>query len=102
MLCYTTSKSNQSPSRLYTLTGLTTKFYSFIPHNFKINLIKALFDKGCKILSSYVNFTKELDFLKTLFLKNGFPEFIIASTFRKLLSAKFKDKYQAKLTAPKD
>src|SRR5678815_3143187 len=95
-------RDSTSVFRKSTFTGLTTKFYSFIPHIFKINLIKTLFDRGYKISSSYVNFTKELDFLKTLFLKNGFPEFIIDSTFRKLLSAKFKDKSQAKFTAPKD
>ena len=55
-----------------TFTGLTTKFTSFTPLQFKRNLVVTLVYRAFKISSSYFNFHKEISFLRKTLFNNGF------------------------------
>ena len=56
-----------------TFTGLFTNFHSFIPFTYKQGLILSLLHRCFNICSSYENFHKELEMLKSIFKTNGFP-----------------------------
>ena len=53
-------------------TGLTTKSTSFIPNNYKRNLILTLTTRAFNICSSYFDMHLELEFLKRTLHLNGF------------------------------
>ena len=55
-----------------TFTGLTTKFTSFIPLQFKRNLILTLTTRAYNICSNYFSLNSELQFLKQCLNLNGF------------------------------
>jgi hypothetical protein len=67
--------------RKETYTGLTSKFDSFAPQSYKVNLIKTLFNRAYNICSSYLNLSNELEFLRKLLCTNGFPILLIEKTF---------------------
>ena len=73
-----------------TFTGLCTKFSSFIPINYKRNLVKTLTYRAFHICSSYLNLHKEIEFLRNLLFNNGFPvnfvDTYVGKTLNKLLS----------------
>ena len=56
-----------------TFTGLTTKFTSHLPLQFKRNLVETLVYRAYQICSSYLSFHKEISFIRKLLFKNGFP-----------------------------
>ena len=56
-----------------TFTGLTTKFSSSIPFQYKINLIATLVTRAYRICYDYVNLHLELEYLKKTLKLNGFP-----------------------------
>ena len=55
-----------------TTTGLTTKFTSFIPIEFKRNLVSTLAIRAYNICSNYFHLHEELNFIKEMLFKNGF------------------------------
>ena len=55
-----------------TFTGLTTKFTSFIPDQYKRNLVSTLTTRAFYICSNYLNIHKEFSFLKRMLFSNGF------------------------------
>ena len=55
-----------------TFTGLTTKFTSFTPLQFKRNLVVTLVYRAFQISSSYFSFHKEISFLRKTLFNNGF------------------------------
>ena len=56
-----------------TFTGLTTKFTSYIPLQFKRNLVSTLVFGAFQISSSYFSFDKEIRYLRKMLFNNGFP-----------------------------
>ena len=60
-----------------TFTGLYTKWDSFIPRKYKINLINTLLDRYWKICSNENLFNLEVTKLKQLLMRNGYPNGII-------------------------
>ena len=56
-----------------TFTGLCTKFTSFIPLQYKRNLVSTLAYRAFQICSNYVNFHIEVSYLRKLLFNNGFP-----------------------------
>ena len=66
-----------------TFTGLTTKFSSFIPINFKRNLVKTLVTRAFYICSDYFSLHFEFSCIKDFLYLNGF-------------NAKFTDTYIGK------
>ena len=69
-----------------TFTGLGTNFLSFIPEQFKINSIQTLLFRAYNISSNWQLFHKEIEFLKTYFLTNGYPPNIFYKTLRNFLN----------------
>ena len=59
--------------RKKTFTGLGSHYLSIEPRLYKINAIRTLIFRAYNLSSSYLNFTKEIDFLKNYFHENGFP-----------------------------
>ena len=72
--------------RKATFTGLGTSYLSFIPEQFKINSIKTLLFRGYNVCSDWFSFHKEIEFLKTYFLTNGYPPNIFLKTLRNFLN----------------
>ena len=56
-----------------TFTGLSTKFTSFIPIQYKRNLVSTLIYRAFNICSTYLNFHSEVTYLRKLLFNNGFP-----------------------------
>ena len=62
-------------------SGLGVNFISKCYENFKLNTFSTMFYRAFRLSSSYENFHKEIEFLKTFFSQNGF----IPRTFNKKL-----------------
>ena len=56
-----------------TFTGLSTKFTSFIPIQYKRNLVSTLIYRAFNICSNYISFHNEVTYLRKLLFNNGFP-----------------------------
>ena len=66
-----------STFRKPTHTGLYTKWNSFVPRRFKINLINCLLDRCYKICSSYKIISDEFEQIKTMLSRNGYPKYVL-------------------------
>ena len=71
----------KSVYRKPTFTGLYTRWDSFSPTNRKINLIKSLTSRAVKICSKST-LAQEINNLKTLFAKNGYPTEVVNRTIQ--------------------
>ena len=80
-----------SISRKNTFTGLGMRYDSFVPHNYKINIISCLVNRAFKICSRLCSFEEEIKFLKEYFCQNKFPlnivNNVINSTLKKLYNS---------------
>jgi len=87
------SKSAESFStgvyRKTTFTGLGLKYDSAISDNYKHKLISCLVDRAYKLCSSFHNFHLDLEFLRSFFNKNGFPQYVIDKVFKLKLNSIF-------------
>ena len=72
--------------RKATFTGLLSKFDSFTPLKYKENLIGTLIHRAYKLCSSFLNFDSEVNFLKSILSKNGYPLHLIESQIKKVLN----------------
>ena len=72
--------------RKSTFTGLMSKFQSATPMKYKMNLIMTLVTRAYKICSSYISLHKELEFLRSILRKNGYPLNYINTYIGKQLS----------------
>ena len=99
-----TKKDGKLVSSIYrkpSFTGLGLKFLSFCPYLYKINTVKTLLSRAYKICSSYVSFSRELQFLSDFFKRNAYPDFIFDGILRRFLNEIFSPK-PVILTAPKE
>ena len=71
--------------RKKTFTGLGMKFDSFVPHQFKTNLISCLIKRAFKICSEETAFNAELSYLQKYFTQNNFPSNFVSKMFKKIL-----------------
>ena len=71
--------------RKSTYTGLMLNFSAMCPQKWKFGLIQCLLHRAYTISSSWFLFSKEVDFLKDVFLKNGYPENLFFSSVRKFM-----------------
>ena len=71
--------------RKKTFTGLGMKFDSFVPHQFKTNLISCLIKRAFKICSEETAFNAELSYLQKYFTQNNFPANFVSKMFKKIL-----------------
>ena len=76
--------------RKKTFTGLGMKFDSFLPYQFKFNLISCLIKRAFKICSEETAFNAELSYLQKYFTQNNFPANLFSNMFQKvILSSSF-------------
>ena len=79
-----------------TFTELSTKFSSFIPLQYKRNLVSTLVFRAFNLCSNYEGLHREFGFIKNFLFKNGFPlrftETWIGKTRNKLIIPSQKEK----------
>lgn len=99
------SKSNDgfktSVYRKPTFTGLCTKFSSFIPIQFKRNLVRTITYRAIQLSSCYNTLHKELSFIRNMLLKNGFPLNFTDTYIGKVLTKQLTPNVQQTLTVCK-
>ena len=96
------NKANKSYSiyRKPTFSGLGISFFSHCPLKFKTNAISTLLFRAYNLTSNYILFHKEINFLKTFFINNGFTESIYYQKVNNFLNDIYKPKSNIH-TAPK-
>ena len=87
--------------RKKTYTGVGLNFTSFCFHNFKLNSFSTFIYRAWRLTTSYMDFHKEVEFLRTFFLNNGYPEYIFFHKLKKFLNNIFLPKAKIS-TAEKD
>ena len=59
--------------RKVTFSGVYTNFNSFMPDTYKRGLVSTLLHRAFQITSSYISLHEEIERLKIIFAKNGYP-----------------------------
>ena len=72
-----------------TFSGVYTHFESFLPTIYKFAMIYTLVYRCFKICSDWTKFHEDLNFLKQIFLKNGYPQSFIYNCFKTFLDKLF-------------
>ena len=72
-------------------TGLLTNFSSFVCFKYKVSLIKCLIDRIFRINNSWTGFHKDIDKMKVILQKNGFPDNVIDKNISKTLDLKISE-----------
>ena len=67
-------------------SGVYTHFNSFLPSNYKDNILFVLIHRCFTLCSSFSNFHLEMEKLKTIFKKNGFPPSLINRCIKRYLN----------------
>jgi len=88
----TADSFSTSVYRKPTFTGLGLKYDSAITNTYKHKLISCLVDRAYKICSNFYNFHVNLEFLRSFFSKNGFPQSVIDRCFKLKLNSIFSPK----------
>ena len=71
--------------RKKTFTGLGMKFDSFLPYQFKFNIIPCLIKRAYKICSEETAFNAELSYLQKYFTQYNFPANLVSKMFQKVI-----------------
>ena len=72
-----------------TYTGLLLNFTAICPAKWKFGLIRCLLHRAYMISSDWYTMHKEFQFLRDLFIRNGYPEKLFSSCLQRFLSEKF-------------
>ena len=72
--------------RKLTFSGVYTHFDSFLQPPYKVGMIYIVANQCFKICSDWTNFHEELNFLKHVFVKNGYPLSLIYKCFKMVLN----------------
>ena len=84
--------------RKSTYTGLMLNFSAMCPQKWKFGLIQCFLHRAYMISSSWLLFSKEVDFLRDVFWKNGYPKELFDSCLRHFLNLKhIRDNSEAKV-----
>ena len=75
--------------RKKTYTGLGLNFYSTCFFNFKLNSIRTLLHRAYSLSSGWLNFHKEVEFLREYFRENCYPKFLFDKYLKKFLNNKY-------------
>ena len=70
-----------STFRKPTNTELYSKWSSFVPRRYKYNLVNCLLDRAYKICSSYESICSEVDNIKVMLGRNGYPAYLFIYLF---------------------
>ena len=73
-----------------TYTGLYLRWGSFVPKQYKIGLVKCFIHRAWHICSRSEHFSQEMDFVKSVLMKNGYPQNFRNSLFKKFLQSKYR------------
>ena len=87
--------------RKSTYTGLMLNFASLCPNKWKFGLVQCLLHRAYLISSDWHIFSKEIDFLKSVFSKNGYPADFFCACVNKFLNGKCATKSNTKITEDK-
>ena len=74
--------------RKSTYTGLMLNVSAMCPQKWKFGLIQCFLHRAYMISSSWLLFSKEVDFLRDVFWKNGYPKELFDSCLRHFLNLK--------------
>ena len=72
-----------------TYTGLLLNFKNFASFSHKISSIKCLLDSSFKICNNWNSFHYNIENIKSNFIKNAYPPFLIDKVIKKYLDYKF-------------
>jgi len=97
----TDGKFTSSIYRKPTFTGLLTSYFSFTPILYKMNAIRTLVHRAYNLSSSYFSFSREIDYLRTIFDNNGYPARMIDNCVNKFLNRKLVPATTSIPTVPK-
>ena len=86
------STLSTSTFRKPTHTGLFAKWSSFVPRRYKVNLVNCLLDRCYKICSFYELICEEVEHIKTMLSRNGYPKYFLDKCVREFFNRKFKPK----------
>ena len=73
--------------RKHTYTGLISNFSVVCPQKWKFGLIQCLLHRAYTISSCWLTFS-QVDFLKSVFSQNGYPEDLLTSYLRRFVNNK--------------
>ena len=74
--------------RKHTFTGLLLNFLAVCPQKWKFCLIQCLLHRAYTISSCWLTFSQEVDFLKSVFSQNEYPEDLFTSSLRRFVNDK--------------
>ena len=80
---------NTNVYRKKTYTGVGLNFTSYSYSRFKINAFTTFFHRAWRLSKTYISFNIEIQFLRTFFLNNGYPEKIFDYQLRLFLNKTF-------------
>ena len=86
------NESEMFNSKVYrkpTFTGLILNSTAMCPAKWKFGLIKCLLHRAYVISSDWFTMHKEIEFLRTLFMENGYSDGLFSSCLQRFLSEKF-------------
>ena len=72
-----------------TFSGVFTNFESFIPEMHKRGLLETLLHRSFRLCSSYENFHREIETLKSIFKHNNYPQNFVNQCIKKFLNKLF-------------
>ena len=84
-----------------TYTGLMLNFSSLCPKKWKFGLVQCLLHRAYLISSDWHIFSKEVDFLKSMFAKNGYPADFFSACVNKFLNGKYGTEANSKIIRDK-
>ena len=87
--------------RKSTYTGLMLNFSCLCPKKWKFGLVQCLLHRAYLISSDWHIFSKEIDFLKSVFVKNGYPVDFFFACVNKFLNNKYDTVSNAKIVEEK-
>ena len=86
------SKFSTSVYRKVTFSGVYTHFRSFMPDTYKRGLVSTLLYRAYMINSSWLSFHEEIEKLKKIFSKNGYPTKFVDRCISAFLNKLFEKK----------
>ena len=87
-----TRENNKFVTSVYhkpTFSGVFTNFESFIPEMHKRGLLETLLHRSFRLCSSYENFHREIETLKSIFKHNNYPQNFVNQCIKKFLNKLF-------------
>ena len=85
-------KFSSSVHRKDTFSGVYTNFKSFMPETYKRGLVSTLLYRGFMICSSFQSLHEEIEKLKMIFSKNGYPSKLVDKCIFKFFNKQFEER----------